>query len=151
MGPISGPARMSPGRGLPPAPGDRRFPCSPPSGIRPLGPGLACCQGDGLGCLDGSCVQGAEGWIVSEGDLALAQVPDHIFGAGLVPGVDAAAGAPSATEGSPHRCNMSPATAKIAGTARLARMNHNVTAHEHPQGAEGAPAGGRAAPLDARS
>ncbi len=38
---------------------------------------------------------------------------------------------------------MSPVTARMAGTARLARMNHNVTAHNHPQHAEGGPADSR--------
>jgi hypothetical protein len=47
---------------------------------------------------------------------------------------------------------MSPVTARMAGTARLARMNHNVTAHNHPQGAEGGPAGGgRSAPVAAKA
>ena len=47
---------------------------------------------------------------------------------------------------------MSPATAKMAGTARLARMNHHVTAHKHPQGAGGGPAaGGRSAPVAAKA
>ncbi len=32
--------------------------------------------------------------------------------------------------------------AAAAGTARLARMNHHVTAHKHPQGANGEPAAG---------
>ena len=35
---------------------------------------------------------------------------------------------------------MSPATAKMAGTARLARVDHHVTAHKHPPGADGGPA-----------
>jgi hypothetical protein len=51
-------------------------------------------RGDGLGGLGGSCVQGSGGWIISEGDQALAQVPDHILGTGLIPDVDAAAAAP---------------------------------------------------------
>ena len=51
-------------------------------------------RGDGLGGLGGSCVQGSGGWIVIEGDQALAQVPDHILGTGLIPDVDAAAAAP---------------------------------------------------------
>ena len=67
----------------------------PPAGVRPLRPGLACCQGDGLGGFGGSCVRGAGGWIIGEGDLAVAQVSDHILGTGLVPDVGAAAGAPS--------------------------------------------------------
>ncbi len=47
---------------------------------------------------------------------------------------------------------MSPATAKMTGTARLARMNHHVTAHKHPQGADGGPAaGGRTAPVAAKA
>jgi uncharacterized membrane protein YbhN (UPF0104 family) len=47
---------------------------------------------------------------------------------------------------------MSPATAKLAGTARLARMKHNVTADKHSQGADGGPAGGgRSAPVAAKA
>jgi len=47
---------------------------------------------------------------------------------------------------------MSPATAKMAGTARLARMNHHMTAHKHPQGADGGPAaGGRSAAVAAKA
>ena len=46
-----------------------------PPGIRPLRPGLACCQGDSLGGLGGSCVQGAGGWIKRKGNLVFAQVP----------------------------------------------------------------------------
>ena len=47
---------------------------------------------------------------------------------------------------------MSPATAKMAGTARLARMNHHVTAHKHAQGADGGPAAGRrSAPVAAKA
>ena len=47
---------------------------------------------------------------------------------------------------------MSPATAKMAGTARLARMNYIVTAHKDPQGADGGPAGGgRSAPVAAKA
>src|SRR5271166_2822547 len=38
---------------------------------------------------------------------------------------------------------MSPATAKMAGTARLARMKHNMTADKHSQDAEAGPVGGR--------
>ena len=53
---------------------------------------------------------------------------------------------------SPHRCNMSPATAKMAGTARLARMKHDVTADKRSQGADGGPAGGRrSAPIAAKA
>ena len=40
--------------------------------------------------------QGGGGRDIGEGDLAFAQVRDHVFGAGLVPGVEAAAGAPPA-------------------------------------------------------
>jgi hypothetical protein len=47
---------------------------------------------------------------------------------------------------------MSPATAKMASSARLARMKHHVTAHQHPQGADGGPAGGgRPAPVAAKA
>jgi hypothetical protein len=47
---------------------------------------------------------------------------------------------------------MSPATAKLAGTDRLARMKHNVTADKHSQGADGEPAGGgRSAPVAAKA
>ncbi len=47
---------------------------------------------------------------------------------------------------------MGPATAKMAGTVRLARMNHHVTAHQHPQGADGRPAAGRrSAPVAAKA
>ena len=51
-------------------------------------------NGDGLGGLGGSCVQGPGGRIISEGDLAFTQVPDHILGTGLITDVDAAPGAP---------------------------------------------------------
>ncbi len=47
---------------------------------------------------------------------------------------------------------MSPATAKMAGTARLAGLKHNVTADKHSQGADGGPAGGgRSAPVAAKA
>ncbi len=47
---------------------------------------------------------------------------------------------------------MSPATAKMAGTARLARMKHDVTADKRSQGADGGPAGGgRSAPVAAKA
>ncbi len=47
---------------------------------------------------------------------------------------------------------MSPATAKMTVTARLARMKHHVTAHKHPQGADGGPVGGgRSAPVAAKA
>jgi hypothetical protein len=41
-------------------------------------------------------MQGAGGRIKGEGDLAFAQVLDHILGTGLIPDVGAAAGAVSA-------------------------------------------------------
>ena len=47
---------------------------------------------------------------------------------------------------------MSPATAKMAVTARLARMKHDVTAHKRSQGADGGPVGGgRSAPVAAKA
>ena len=47
---------------------------------------------------------------------------------------------------------MSRATAKMAGTARLARMKHDVTADKRSQGTDGGPAGGgRSAPVAAKA
>jgi hypothetical protein len=89
---------MSPGCGLPPAPGDRRF-LFTPSGIRPLGAGLARCQDDGLDGRAGCRVQSAVGWVEGESDLAFAQVPDYVAGTGLGPDVETAAGAPPALPG----------------------------------------------------
>jgi hypothetical protein len=56
-------------------------------------------QGDGLGGLAGTCVQRSGGRVVGEGDLLLAQVDDYVLGAGLVPDIDAPAGAPPAALG----------------------------------------------------
>src|SRR5271165_2397893 len=57
-----------------------------------------------------------------------------------------------ATKGITPQVHYSPATAKMADTARLARMTHNVTAHKHPQDANGGPAGGRrTAPVAAKA
>jgi hypothetical protein len=94
--PVSGHAGTSPGRWRPPAPGDRRcFLLNFSFRFGALRPGLACCQGEGLRGPEGSCSQGADGRVVGEGHLALAQVPDHILRTGLVPDVDTAASSPS--------------------------------------------------------
>src|SRR6185437_9523752 len=76
------------------APGGRRVFVAPPSGDEPAGPRLACYQGYGLGGTGDACMQGAGGLTVGEGELLLAQVPDHILGADWMGDVDSAAGSP---------------------------------------------------------
>ena len=75
------------------APGDRRSGLSPPllyEGFQALR--LACFHGDGLGSLSGACLHGCGGRIPGEGDLVLAQVPDHLARTGGAPDVGATAG-----------------------------------------------------------
>src|SRR5260370_31349609 len=46
--------------------------------IRAFAAGLACFYGDGLGGLGAARLQGGGGGVPGEGDLVLAQVPDHL-------------------------------------------------------------------------
>jgi hypothetical protein len=92
--PVSGYAGLSPGRGLPPrrATGGSFSLLLP--GYRALSPRSACLQGDGLGGLAVSHMQGCIGGVVDDGDLLLVQVDGYILGGDLVPDIDPAPGAP---------------------------------------------------------
>lgn len=50
----------------------------------PDGTLVACFQDDGLGGLAGACAQGSGDRVVGEGELLIAQVPDHVLGVAWV-------------------------------------------------------------------
>jgi hypothetical protein len=81
-----------PERRLPLAPGDRRSLPAPPS-YTGFPAGLVCFHSGGLGSLGGACLRGRGGRIPGEGDLMLAQVPDHPLRADGGPDIGTSAGA----------------------------------------------------------
>ena len=99
---------MSPGLGLPSAPGyqpaDLLLSFAVGSVRWAWGPWvLACAADDGGHGLRGACLQGASPRVVGEGDLPGPQVADHVLFAGRARGVGSAAGAPSSAPGGGFR------------------------------------------------
>src|SRR5260370_42457868 len=77
--------------------------------IRAFAAGLACFYGDGPGGLGAARLQGGGGGVPGEGDLVLAQGPDHLAragaacyagsGSGAAPGADGGGGGPPVAGG----------------------------------------------------
>ena len=90
--PFTGMPGRHPERRLPIAPGDRRSLPAPPS-YTGFPAGLVWFHSGGLGSLGGACLHGRGGRIPGEGDLMLAQVPDHLLRADGGPDIGTSAGA----------------------------------------------------------
>ena len=133
---VSGHARLSPGRGLPPEPGDRRSLLVSPYGISDrLGPQSACFQGDGLCGLAGACAQGSGGRVVGECELLIAQVPGHIRQR-AVGRRRLARGARPAGPARPRRRCARPAAGHAGRSGNSLRILANISPTPHPASAQ---------------